>query len=431
MKVEYEYNDRQYEVAVQSLKSTFFDIFSLHQKNLRGLKNAIDVTEGEQQVALIRQFNMQKLQLDEMLKLVSNIIESVQIMDSCSQYGDKENTVGSLQEDVAINNNDLSSENGDNVTVAMNDFEPDNISIENNITDTDNNVDSNVSDVSFNTATPILEKVPMESDVAVQEESVVKDTPKINFVTPNIPTIAGSDEKKDGLEDESGVVATVVPTEEHDGSVISAVPGMDNTDGIDANVLSEDSSVIPQEANLSQILSPIDDVLPAKVVEDSNDGDESGLVSSGAQDNDKLSTEGESNYLSDEAQKDVLSSTVLSSIQTDDKNETFIRASDEVVKAILVTDKQYNNLLASRDTQTPLFRGLVNAKNNVEVNLKNNQSDGDIAQQQATIEKMMEEANVLYKEGKAEEAQKMYDKISAMNKQLQSQAVGGVSLVKK
>lgn len=100
MKTEYEYNNKQYETAVHDLKSTFFDIFSLHQKNLQGMKEAIDITDGEKQVSLIRQYNRQKFQLNEMLGLVDSVIASIQDMDSCSQFLNIKDTKDQeLQED--------------------------------------------------------------------------------------------------------------------------------------------------------------------------------------------------------------------------------------------------------------------------------------------------------------------------------------------
>ena len=44
------------------------------------------------------------------------------------------------------------------------------------------------------------------------------------------------------------------------------------------------------------------------------------------------------------------------------------------------------------------------------------------------IEQMMDQANALYKEGKTQEAQDLYDKISAMNKKIQEESSKSISV---
>ena len=80
-------------------------------------------------------------------------------------------------------------------------------------------------------------------------------------------------------------------------------------------------------------------------------------------------------------------------------------------KAILVTKNQYEKLSDSKNTQ----EALANFKQKKKSIDKNNYT-----QKQEDIEKMLEEANALYKEGKTEEAQVLYDKISQLNKELKA-----------
>ena len=54
-----------------------------------------------------------------------------------------------------------------------------------------------------------------------------------------------------------------------------------------------------------------------------------------------------------------------------------------------------------------------------------------VSDKQKELESLMEQANILYKEGKTEEAQAIYDKVSEMNKGMQGNNSEGVAIVKK
>lgn len=80
---------------------------------------------------------------------------------------------------------------------------------------------------------------------------------------------------------------------------------------------------------------------------------------------------------------------------------SFVKNSDDKVKAILVNDSQFNKLRASRVVQTKVLGFGIGA-----------------SPDRAKIEDLMKKASVLYKEGKISEAQALYAEISSLNKQL-------------
>lgn len=102
---------------------------------------------------------------------------------------------------------------------------------------------------------------------------------------------------------------------------------------------------------------------------------------------------------------------------------TFIKTSQDTPKAILTSLKQVTNLRASYQTQNALLssRGTIASRNinGVDNDVQELVDNGLLAPSPENIEKMMEEANRLYNDGKINEAQEMYEKISALNKQLQ------------
>lgn len=80
---------------------------------------------------------------------------------------------------------------------------------------------------------------------------------------------------------------------------------------------------------------------------------------------------------------------------------SFVKNSNDKVKAILVNDSQFNKLKASRVVQTKMLGFGMGA-----------------SPDRAKIEDLMKKASVLYKEGKISEAQALYAEISSLNKQL-------------
>lgn len=123
----------------------------------------------------------------------------------------------------------------------------------------------------------------------------------------------------------------------------------------------------------------------------------------------------------------------------------FFRSTGNLIRAILLTKRQQAKSLKSRETQESLLKVKGVLENNLAavntMNTVNNELEKDLTNngllpssvedKQQAIEDMLEQANSLYKAGKADEAQEMYAKISAMNKELQKENTGGMVHVKK
>ncbi len=136
--------------------------------------------------------------------------------------------------------------------------------------------------------------------------------------------------------------------------------------------------------------------------------------------------------------------------------ERYVRATENTVKAILVTKMQYEKLSSSRVTQKALLEsrknniGQENAATTDVVQNKVSQVVGDagvevkadeqtlianglleptVQDKQKEMQMMMEQANTLYKAGQTQEAQALFDKVSAMNKEIQAGS-SGQALVK-
>ena len=126
---------------------------------------------------------------------------------------------------------------------------------------------------------------------------------------------------------------------------------------------------------------------------------------------------------------------VATEVQTEapTEEETIRKFNDQStnVKAILVSDNQYNKLVGSRVTQEALltFKRVLPEKGHSGTHIVSVETDAAAStvpstdnmtaeDKNRTIEAMMADANNLYNAGKIAEAQALYDKISEINKTL-------------
>ena len=143
----------------------------------------------------------------------------------------------------------------------------------------------------------------------------------------------------------------------------------------------------------------------------------------------------------DEPQQDTTTATVEQSLsnieeQQDETSEmtnseasiqpeqelNFMKLNNNTPRAILTSAKQISNLRQSLATQEALVNsreeiGSINI-NGVEDDVQNLVSNGLLSPSEENIEDMLNEASALYKEGKVEQAQGLYEKISELNKKI-------------
>ena len=105
-----------------------------------------------------------------------------------------------------------------------------------------------------------------------------------------------------------------------------------------------------------------------------------------------------------------------------DQELNFMKLNNNTPRAILTSAKQISNLRQSLATQEALVNsreeiGSINIKG-VEDDVQNLVSNGLLSPSEENIEDMLNEASALYKEGKVEQAQGLYEKISELNKKI-------------
>ena len=104
---------------------------------------------------------------------------------------------------------------------------------------------------------------------------------------------------------------------------------------------------------------------------------------------------------------------------------TFTKNDNLNARALLTSTKQIGNLRKSLPTQETLYETRISGKSDTTLEsqlIANGLLPADVNSMKKQVEQLMEQANVLYKEGKTTEAQAMYDKISELNKQIQEKS---------
>ena len=246
-------------------------------------------------------------------------------------------------------------------------------------------------------------------DFASVKSEITSDDKTGDSVQEDINKEEVKEESKDEVTDESGALIPVVDT-----------PVEVSSEGNDAAI-----EVPVNETDVSKEESPVDATsAPLIPVEDGNDSVGTNEAKEEPVDlNSVVPTIPDPIGLavSDSEVNEVKENKVEES--TSDK-QIFIKENNNTPKAILTSKSQITKLRASESTQEALLsaRGFFEGK--LEVTEQDLVDNGLLAPDSedinATLEKMLEQANQLYKEGKPEEAQAMYNKISEINKQRQA-----------
>lgn len=386
MKNDYIFENKEYESAVKSLKATFFDIVFQEEAMLKNLEERIQKEyDSNVKNQMIELLNKQNKSLDETLELIDKLTNSVVLLDSFVQ---ELNSIDDKIVEGILNKSDKKEEveeleviGGPNDTSINTPVEspPEELISEAPAEELPQeevpiNIDPNTDDSVFEP----IEEVPEETEEPIgeeQNEEVVEDVPTEEVVEqPEEPI-----------------------TEE---TVEEQIPEEENTD-----VVEEQTE--PQVEENTEIDLP--DVVETDTIEENSDGSQTFRL--------KVNK----------------------------------RNSEDKAKAIIVNQLQYSKLESSISTQDALLhaRGIFRDNDSIEdankeepmvnvitIDSANTLNDTETSPKveidedfeipelvevtPQNIESMMQEANDLYKEGKVDEAKEMYDEISLMNKNLQT-----------
>ena len=261
--------------------------------------------------------------------------------------------------------------------------------------------------------TPPVEETSKEESGAIIEPVIVNESSEVKEISPvdikTTPLIPAVDVVKPvGTVDSVDTVSTIgtVDTVPNVDDIIPLLPkptGLSSSKDNSQDVIkgNDDSNkIITDNSNNAKILE-----FP-KVIEDSN----------------KTTTDSSNNAKILEFPK---VSEDSNKTTTDSSNKAeileFHKKNGDSTKAIITSARQILKLRKSLKTQQALLnaRGFFNL-NAKEQDVGDSNIDFNNDDIKSILETMLEKANKLYKEGKVDEAQKMYEKISEMNKQRQA-----------
>ena len=261
--------------------------------------------------------------------------------------------------------------------------------------------------------TPPVEETSKEESGAIIEPVIVNESPEVKEISPvdikTTPLIPAVDVVKPvGTVDSVDTVSTI--------GTVDTVPNVDDI----IPLLPKPTGLSSSKDNSQDVIKGNDD--SNKTTTDSSNNAKILEFPKVSEDSNKTTTDNSNNAKILEFPK---VSEDSNKTTTDSSNKAeileFHKKSGDSTKAIITSARQILKLRKSLKTQQALLnaRGFFNL-NAKEQDVGDSNIDFNNDDIKSMLETMLEKANKLYKEGKVDEAQKMYEKISEMNKQRQA-----------
>ena len=261
--------------------------------------------------------------------------------------------------------------------------------------------------------TPPVEETSKEESGAIIEPVIVNESPEVKEISPvdikTTPLIPAVDVVKPvGTVDSVDTVSTI--------GTVDTVPNVDDI----IPLLPKPTGLSSSKDNSQDVIKGNDD--SNKTTTDSSNNAKILEFPKVSEDSNKTTTDNSNNAKILEFPKVIEDSNKTT---TDSSNKAeileFHKKSGDSTKAIITSARQILKLRKSLKTQQALLnaRGFFNL-NAKEQDVGDSNIDFNNDDIKSMLETMLEKANKLYKEGKVDEAQKMYEKISEMNKQRQA-----------
>ena len=395
----YDYNNIEFSMAVSNIKSSLYDVISSINGNIFSLDEELKDNNDPTKEALK---NKLEIELKNLISLSEQIERKISSIDKLLIGNDIE-----VKEEVEINTeeNDEDNINLDNKQIIpdqINENEEVELS-EKAINDLYKEEDTNsVEEVAESSVVNPVIEIPVSDN---KEEKTEETAPQVETPVEEKPVAeeapATEDKKEETTEPaptettsqvEAPVEEVTPAIEEKAEAVVADTPAEENTaptEEVKEEVSLEGTGLkIPGiESSEENTEETKEDNIPVPVVENEKKPEE---TTSEKSELDSLSTDSEP---------------VKEEKGFDNSNIKYMvsKTTNDPSKAIIVTNNQFNKLLASHDTQRSLskFRNLFK--------LDNTQHDD------VNLEEMMNKANELYKSGDVKGAEALYNKISEIN----------------
>ena len=419
MNREYVFDNKNYEKAVINIKAILMDIISSENELVQEKENKINEEVDDEIVAKLQAIcNKERQSINTLLNSLRILVSSLQEIDSYSRDFDivEDEKIAKIVADIrtnTVNNINLNSEQNNAILEQQ-----ENPQIE-NVSQNNEEQKEQVSEETF---------VPKSTEVS----SSIENT-QIEEASPN-----NEEEKKEQVPEETFVPKSVESTlkQEQDSTnieepVILIKPEEPN---IDSEIPSEiKQSEEPQEEptlpNIEEQINATPEIvaeepkIPESIEEQKIPSPETVAKNFDEPQQDTTTATVEQSLSNIEEQQDETSEMTNSEASIQPEQElNFMKLNNNTPRAILTSAKQISNLRQSLATQEALVNsreeiGSINI-NGVEDDVQNLVSNGLLSPSEENIEDMLNEASALYKEGKVEQAQALYEKISELNKKI-------------
>ena len=419
MNREYVFDNKNYEKAVINIKAILMDIISSENELVQEKENKINEEVDDEIVAKLQAIcNKERQSINTLLNSLYILVSSLQEIDSYSRDFDivENEKIAKIVADIrtnTVNNINLNSEQNNAILEQQENPQVENAS--------QNNEEQK-------------EQVPEETFIPINAElSRSIENTQIEETSPN-----NEEEKKEQVAEETFVPKSVESTlkQEQDLTnieepVILIKPEEPNIDseipsGIKQSEEPQEEQTLPnieEQINATPEIVAEEPKIPESIEEQKIPSPETVTKNFDEPQQDTTTATVEQSLSNIEEQQDETSEMTNSeaSIQPD-QELNFMKLNNNTPRAILTNAKQISNLRQSLATQEALVNsreeiGSINI-NGVEDDVQNLVSNGLLSPSEENIEDMLNEASALYKEGKVEQAQGLYEKISELNKKI-------------
>jgi len=455
MNREYVFDNKNYEKAVINIKAILMDIISSENELVQEKENKINEEVDDEIVAKLQAIcNKERQSINTLLNSLYILVSSLQEIDSYSRDFDivENEKIAKIVADIrtnTVNNINLNSEQNNAILEQQ-----ENPQIENASQNNEEQKEQVPEETFVSKSTevsPSIENTQIEETSPNNEEEKKEQVPEETFVpksTEVSPSIENTqieetspnneEEKKEQVPEETFVPKSVESTlkQEQDLTnieepVILIKPEEPNIDseipsGIKQSEEPQEEQTLPnieEQINATPEIVAEEPKIPESIEEQKIPSPETVTKNFDEPQQDTTTATVEQSLSNIEEQQDETSEMTNSeaSIQPD-QELNFMKLNNNTPRAILTNAKQISNLRQSLATQEALVNsreeiGSINI-NGVEDDVQNLVSNGLLSPSEENIEDMLNEASALYKEGKVEQAQALYEKISELNKKI-------------
>ena len=455
MNREYVFDNKNYEKAVINIKAILMDIISSENELVQEKENKINEEVDDEIVAKLQAIcNKERQSINTLLNSLHILVSSLQEIDSYSRDFDivENEKIAKIVADIrtnTVNNINLNSEQNNAILEQQENPQVENAS---------QNNEEQKEQVPEETFIPInaelsrsIENTQIEETSPNNEEEKKEQVPEETFVpksTEVSPSIENTqieeaspnneEKKKEQVPEETFVPKSVESTLKQEQAstnteepVILIKPEEPNIDseipsGIKQSEEPQEEPTLPnieEQINATPEIVAEEPKIPESIEEQKIPNPETVTKNFDEPQQDTTTATVEQSLSNIEEQQDETSEMTNSEASIQPEQElNFMKLNNNTPRAILTSAKQISNLRQSLATQEALVNsreeiGSINI-NGVEDDVQNLVSNGLLSPSEENIEDMLNEASALYKEGKVEQAQGLYEKISELNKKI-------------